>query len=809
MNDRSSLLRDPKKQLFLAVLISFVALVFLLWLQGRGEAKSMLLDGERAFVAWGSAGVGVMDVHDPTLPRSIAFFDTSGSTKSLQINGKYAYVADGTDGLRIFDVSNPNEPREEGFYRAEPLLQGVIQYKERGSAESVVIDKGIAYIAYGKLGLEIVSLGRENEPVFLKRIETKSSVYRVTLDGTRAYLAAGREGLVIVDVEAPNAPKVLARWDTPGVVYDVKVVHTPNRDTYALLADGSYGVQILKVNDPQKIEKVPGIVTNGTARSIALDPQRRLVYLALGERGIQIVDLSNLEKPNLLGKFDTPGYANEISLRDQTAYVLDETGGIQILDVNDPKNPKPRMIFEYPGRAGAVQIGVTILVLLAGLLFWSLFFPQFLLPVHSITDRLEMVRHFWLYWMGAHGPATFVEDGVRVDRAHNGEWDQRLKRIFRIFRALTWPFSYLFRRALDGLLGLYSGVIYLDCNSAGVLRNVTGFTRPVGPGVVFTERFEILANAVELRLQNQFAGPLGGESPFAPRLEGEPEKDYQARQMRRNETAGFTRDGIEIVPNVIAIFKLRGKRSSGGTEYGCNRTSVWRAVVHEGVNPGAPVDSPRRHVAWNELPVFIAVDLWREYLRLFTLNQLFTPCIKNPRKPRHPGETLLTGLEVVCSQMRERMTKQKVLMLNAHGEFLDTYAHSQEHDLFQERGIEVLAAPVIQLRMPAVVDEGIAARWKERWDLHLSPHFASAGQAQRAVEIGAQRQAWTDFAQASAHLLALRLETEPKIPPGIDETIELLIRSTQEKTLTEMELQRRLGLDGAKLNDAIAWIRSH
>jgi hypothetical protein len=49
---------------------------------------------------------------------------------------------------------------------------------------------------------------------------------------------------------------------------------------------------------------------------------------------------------------------------------------------------------------------------------------------------------------------------------------------------------------------------------------------------------------------------------------------------------------------------------------------VFKAVIGEGVNPRA-LSETTRHVAWNELPARIAVDLWREYLAKFTLKQLF------------------------------------------------------------------------------------------------------------------------------------------------------------------------------------------
>ncbi|HEY3476656.1 MAG TPA: hypothetical protein VGK56_18710, partial [Anaerolineales bacterium] len=56
-----------------------------------------------------------------------------------------------------------------------------------------------------------------------------------------------------------------------------------------------------------------------------------------------------------------------------------------------------------------------------------------------------------------------------------------------------------------------------------------------------------------------------------------------------------------------------------------DKDAVRRAILGEGVNPNAMPDSPRRRVAWNELPAALAVDVWREYAAKFTRDQLFEP----------------------------------------------------------------------------------------------------------------------------------------------------------------------------------------
>ena len=50
------------------------------------------------------------------------------------------------------------------------------------------------------------------------------------------------------------------------------------------------------------------------------------------------------------------------------------------------------------------------------------------------------------------------------------------------------------------------------------------------------------------------------------------------------------------------------------------------------------LDSPRRRVAWNELPGSLAVDVWREYAAKFTLDQLFEPSQLVPPPPILPEQ---------------------------------------------------------------------------------------------------------------------------------------------------------------------------
>jgi len=112
----------------------------------------------------------------------------------------------------------------------------------------------------------------------------------------------------------------------------------------------------------------------------------------------------------------------------------------------------------------------------------------------------------------------------------------------------------------------------------------------------------------------------------------------------------LTRDGIEVIPNVSVLFRVNTgfpKDGQPGSRFGYrmgitkkdkeneekDKEAIRKAILGEGINPNAVLDSPRRRVAWNELPAALAVDVWREYAAKFTLDELFTPTQPVPPAP--------------------------------------------------------------------------------------------------------------------------------------------------------------------------------
>ena len=86
------------------------------------------------------------------------------------------------------------------------------------------------------------------------------------------------------------------------------------------------------VND-DRLTLVGSLDTPGSARDVEV--VGTLAYVADGESGLQIIDISNPAAPTFRESFDTSDYAYNVELVGTLAYVADSFGGLQIIDVSD------------------------------------------------------------------------------------------------------------------------------------------------------------------------------------------------------------------------------------------------------------------------------------------------------------------------------------------------------------------------------------------------------------------------------------------------------------------------------------------
>jgi hypothetical protein len=78
--------------------------------------------------------------------------------------------------------------------------------------------------------------------------------------------------------------------------------------------------------------------------------------MADGVSGLQIIDISSLSAPNIVGNYDTPGDAMDVFVSGNLAYVADAASGLQVIDVSDPVSAVFAGSYDTPGSAWGVFV---------------------------------------------------------------------------------------------------------------------------------------------------------------------------------------------------------------------------------------------------------------------------------------------------------------------------------------------------------------------------------------------------------------------------------------------------------------------
>src|SRR5262249_45850081 len=149
-------------------------------------------------------------------------------------------------------------------------------------------------------------------------------VAQVYLSANKAYLAAAAN-LEIVDVGSPTNPVLVGTYNSGGNAFDVKV--SGNR---AYVADTLAGLQIIDISDPANMVRT-GQITN---RCYGVTICETNLILASESEGINIFGTNGSGGWIRLGNADTDGYAYDVSVLRNVAYVMDGANGLETYDLS-------------------------------------------------------------------------------------------------------------------------------------------------------------------------------------------------------------------------------------------------------------------------------------------------------------------------------------------------------------------------------------------------------------------------------------------------------------------------------------------
>jgi hypothetical protein len=167
-------------------------------------------------------------------------------------------------GLFVVDCTDPTNPRLAGQFTGNFLR----------NPHCVAIQFRYAFVTDDD-GLKVLNITDPNRPVPVSGgAVSLRSPGRLYVARTYAYVANGSEGLAIIDVENPERPRLDQMFNAGGLLNDTRAVQigSVSASQFALVADGRNGLRVVQLISPDTVAGAQGFSPRPNPRLIATYP---------------------------------------------------------------------------------------------------------------------------------------------------------------------------------------------------------------------------------------------------------------------------------------------------------------------------------------------------------------------------------------------------------------------------------------------------------------------------------------------------------------------------------------------------------
>jgi hypothetical protein len=288
-----------------------------------GFAQDVVKKDSLLYIAQGEGGLMIISVADPENPHTVSLTteNVRGNSIKIALKDSAAYLAAGSFGLTVIDVSNPMEPMV------------TVSNLSMKPAKNIHIMGNYMFVAISEQGVSISEISYPTQPDIRGGINTSGYATGLTTsaDSNYIFVACGEMGLSIFDISNfQDGFGVYPRigWcDTPGYAEEVIVL---DDESVAFVACGTSGLQIIDYSDTSNIFIAGSYDSIGYAKDLLY--KNHTIYMAAEKYGLQIIDVSNIAKPHLIGNVTT-AFALGLDMDEKYIYLADETEGLVVISI--------------------------------------------------------------------------------------------------------------------------------------------------------------------------------------------------------------------------------------------------------------------------------------------------------------------------------------------------------------------------------------------------------------------------------------------------------------------------------------------
>lgn len=195
------------------------------------DGRGMDIEGDILAVADGSAGLKLFSISTATQPVYLSSFvlpsPYTGNAESVEIARNLAFVSFGTSGIWILDIKDPSNPQEIG------------RYDTPGSTHHSSYRGDLIFLADGSNGMLVLRASNLSVPSLLSSLQT-TSARNLLWFGTDLFLADGSGGLKIIDITFPDSPVVVRSVSFSSLNSILNIGHR------IISSDGTEGLKVLR-----------------------------------------------------------------------------------------------------------------------------------------------------------------------------------------------------------------------------------------------------------------------------------------------------------------------------------------------------------------------------------------------------------------------------------------------------------------------------------------------------------------------------------------------------------------------------------
>ncbi|MBN2543038.1 T9SS type A sorting domain-containing protein [bacterium] len=288
----------------------------------EGEGKRVAVEGDYLYFAAGTGGLAIVDVSRHRNPVLVSTWETSDIINGVVIKDCYAYLSAQAMGLYVINISDPSSPFME------------ISHYLSGGAWDLTMHEDYLYVARGLAGMQIISVADRTHPATMGSFTTTSVVHQVTVMDHYAFLAADASGLIALDVYDPMDPTELDRYLSPTFT----MFSVASRDNYVYAGCDNQGVLVFDGSHPSSLERVDWFTISGIGiRELSItDGDYMYASVTDGVIALNIADPTSIYRDGW--HYPTHDF-RRVLIKDDYAFVVARSDGIQVVYVGDPYDP--------------------------------------------------------------------------------------------------------------------------------------------------------------------------------------------------------------------------------------------------------------------------------------------------------------------------------------------------------------------------------------------------------------------------------------------------------------------------------------